>query len=178
MIYFQVEDIDVLFKELNLLESSGWMEPATTTKNETNKKQPLKRANLAKSRKAKSPGKSTAALKELMANKRKLMREQAQSKNQSQSSTMDSLKPVDPSKTSPEKVFDGGFFAVRSPLRTISPQHCGPMSNRKISLSADSKVSGTPSLMTKRVTRSSQRLSARPLAAHTLQFNENEEPML
>ncbi|XP_059094683.1 disks large-associated protein 4-like isoform X1 [Tigriopus californicus] len=184
MIYFQVEDIDELFKELNTLEASGWMEAVVDhtapAKNAIGKKLSNKRTNLAKNRKAKSPGKATAALKELMANKRKLMRDKTQKNGQPNLSAKDSLQPVDASRNSPEKVFDGGFFAVRSPLRKLSPNHCGPNSNRKISMSAEARTPKTSGIssMTKRVTRSSQRLSSRPTTAQTLQFNENEEPMV
>eukprot|EP00095_Tigriopus_kingsejongensis_P002981 maker-scaffold849_size89187-snap-gene-0.17 protein:Tk02981 transcript:maker-scaffold849_size89187-snap-gene-0.17-mRNA-1 annotation:"disks large-associated protein 5" len=162
MIYYQVEDIDVAFKDLNTLEANGWTPPVVSNNavvNNENRLPPPRKVGPGKPKKAgrKSPTQSSAALRELMAHKRK----QIQAKH-----------TLQPPVSSPEKLFDGGFFSVRSPLRTISPANPGG-ARPTASLQGDI-TPHTPSSKAPRATRSSTRLSARPRTAQILNFAGEE----
>ena len=129
MIFFQVEDIDAAFKELAEREANGW---ATVAKVASKPAKKAGKAPVPKIRKVKSPAKPkskpTSSLRELMAAKRKAMMG-GKSPAASDAGSAAAAAPSSPSSTldavakatlDPEKVFEGGFFNVRSPLRAVS----------------------------------------------------------
>ena len=106
MIYMQVEDVEQLFSELDKLEQNNW-----TSDNAEEKKlrKPLKKKVIVK-----KPCKSKAPsnLRQMLMNKRKELKENADSKNQDQ---MIVDKPIDESET---VAFEAGFFKVLTPMKS------------------------------------------------------------
>ncbi|XP_005103991.1 uncharacterized protein LOC101848133 isoform X2 [Aplysia californica] len=110
MIYFQVEDVNNLFAELSELKQNGWQSKAPTPV----KKALVKRKPLAKGAKAK--GKSNFA-----AFRAEMMKRKAQGASAKPAETVGE-------DTEATKTFDGGFFAVSSPVQSPSSKSAeGPL---------------------------------------------------
>lgn len=130
MIFYQVEDIEAAFKLLQEREDNGWKAVAKAAPAKAAAKKSAKAA-VPKIRKVKSPSKpkskATSSLREMMAAKRKAMitaqspgKAVAAGLSPAPSSTSSTLGAVAKATLDPEKVFEGGFFNVRSPLRAVS----------------------------------------------------------
>ena len=134
MIYFQVEDINRLFKELSDLESNAWipkpLATTTTTAVDENRKPAARKRTGKKTASANPPKKPTRrtapnpALKAMMTAGRKELEKEAAPVSSS-GSLLDARTPssvLKPVNKSVEKLFEGGFFSVRSPVhRSASP---------------------------------------------------------
>ncbi|XP_071511000.1 uncharacterized protein [Diadema antillarum] len=113
MVYFQVEDVDALFKELETLKANGWKreEKIETKPKVIKKKKPITKKPAA----ASSAAGRNAARERLMAAKA-------------------AMKAKATRKAEAEKVvFEGGFFKVESPARKAVREHCGAGSPFKTS---------------------------------------------
>ena len=76
MIYYQIEDVDVMFKDLEELEAQNWVVVKEPAKNPPTKAKKLVKKVTTKPKAAKkSPSKATTSLKEMMAAKRREMKE-------------------------------------------------------------------------------------------------------
>ena len=76
MIYYQIEDVDVMFKDLEKLEAQNWVVVKEPAKNPPTKAKKLVKKVTTKPKAAKkSPSKATTSLKEMMAAKRREMKE-------------------------------------------------------------------------------------------------------
>ncbi|XP_072176064.1 uncharacterized protein [Diadema setosum] len=132
MVYFQVEDVDALFKELETLKVNGWKreEKIETKPKVIKKKKPIAK----KSGAASSAAGRNAARERLMAAKA-------------------AMKAKATRKAEAEKVvFEGGFFKVESPARKAVRDHCGAGSPFKTSkqVTPSSRVA-TPRVHTPRL---------------------------
>jgi len=129
MVYKQVEDIDGLFKEMEALKANQWVrpepepvKPAATSAGRENRR-PKKPPRLAKVEKGGERKARTGALRDLMAAGRKEIAALKRTNNVLDNADLlarpltpkSALRPVNREK---EKVFDAGYFYVRSPLRT------------------------------------------------------------
>ena len=138
MISFQVEQVDAGFADLLSMESSGWV-PATTAAGNNNKEnaKPKKRTTTTTKKKvltttSKPP---TSSLREMMAMRRKEMQQTTTKENNTlhPSVAVSASSPIVTAvAASPnvEKVFEGGFFSVRSPLRTPNSSEGGAKATR------------------------------------------------
>ncbi len=121
MIYYQVEDIVQGFEQLSALEANSWVDSQSST--QENRPVPAKdKKTTVAGRKRPAPGagaKASLGLRAIIAAGRK-----ARETTQDSSSDNSVLKPINKEK---EKLFEGGFFAIRSPVRKSSP----PPSKRK-----------------------------------------------
>jgi len=124
MMYTQVEDINSLFKELGELKANAWVpkeeDPLKApTQLSRENKSPRKVKPKVKVQKADKP--RTNALQQLMAAGRKEVASLKVAVTVSENDLLtkpvtprSALRPINKDK---EKLFEGGFFSVRSPLR-------------------------------------------------------------
>lgn len=119
MIFFQVEDILQRFEDLKRMEERSWqdLEHENTCGQQENenprvphKTRPEKKLKGAKK---KPSAQASSGLKSLMAAKRKEMKMQTDDKV-----STPRVKAV----AEEERVFEGGFFSVRSPLRSSNSE--------------------------------------------------------
>ena len=138
MISLQLEDVRKTFQDLAALEANSWIPTAAAENEQENQRPRAKKRPLPAKPKALPPAagaaKSTAAassVKEMMAAKRRqMMQQQQQPVDISVPAT-----PLPPAKGSEaEKVFEGGFFSVRSPMRKIEPRSDASPAVRKSGL--------------------------------------------
>ena len=138
MISFQLEEVDAAFSDLKALEANGWVDDKAMTSDKENsrpKKRPVPKTKKVTTTTTSKP-KPSSSLREMMAVRRKELNQQQQQENAKPVSVaaLASPSPRLPLLTSTtasplaspaaskakdaEIVFDGGFFSVRSPLRT------------------------------------------------------------
>ncbi len=119
MISYQVDDVVKMFEDLDKLEANGWIPPRQESENADPKvtKKPTK-PKLAKTKKNPgAPSKSRLALRQMMAAGRKQMEEETKQGATALLAPRTPTSVLRPANRAVEKVFDGGFFAVRSPRR-------------------------------------------------------------
>ena len=105
MIHFQVEQVDEGFAALRKLESNAWLASEQEEKKEPEEKKKPKKLQPAKRKKPAA----SSGLRAMMAAKRKEMKTGgAQPEGESNPTLLSAM---------PERVFEEGFFSVRSPLR-------------------------------------------------------------
>ncbi len=133
MIFYQVEDVDGLFNDLKVMEGNGWA--AKPKEDETKKEnRVVKRKRKAATSIQKSSVErrcANAGLKKMMAAGRKEV--EADKKKAASASLLEATTPssvLRPVNKSVEKVFEGGFFAVRSPVRPTSASASPASSSR------------------------------------------------
>ena len=73
MIYYQIEDVDAMFKDLEEMEANDWVAKAVV-KEPTKAKRPVNKVTKPKAAR-KSPSKATTSLKEMMAARRREIKE-------------------------------------------------------------------------------------------------------
>jgi len=123
MMYTQVEDINTLFKDMEELKANAWLRKEERSKAQTQmsskNESPRKPKSKAQVKRAVKP--RTNALQKLMAAGRKEIASMKVNANSSQADVLtkpvtprSALRPINKDK---EKLFEGGFFSVRSPLR-------------------------------------------------------------
>jgi len=128
MIYIQVEDVYHKFSRLSKLESSGWVNEALIINEDccVKKKPNIRR----KGRPSKATISGSSGFKAFIAQQRKNMKSDVNMNDSDKVSTNltssivkdDSTGSPNRSYLSPERVFDGGFFSVKSPATLKIPQ--------------------------------------------------------
>ncbi len=136
MVYFQVEDVDRLFRELDELEANGWVpkrreeerdSPRRRDENRRPRKRPLATSATSAAKVSKRPpSKPNPVLREMMSAGRKELKAEKALPSPSLLEARTPSSVLRPVNRSVEKVFEGGFFAVRSPVhRSASPDARG-----------------------------------------------------
>ena len=104
----QVEDVECLFSELDKLEQNNWI---SDNVEEKKLRKPLKKKVIINKPK-KSQVEAPSNLRQMLMNKRKELKENADSKNNQELLIID--KPIDESET---VAFEAGFFKLLTPLK-------------------------------------------------------------
>ena len=142
MIYFQVEDVEQKFSDLDALESRNW---------QSEKPQKVVKKNVIKNKTTFKPkAKASSNLRQMLAEKRKAMLQQSKNDMPAIVLTEDKTGEEKSAKTTEEEslTFDAGFFKVTSPVNR-SPKNEKRRSDatalRRSVLSKRVSVSGNPS---------------------------------
>merc|ERR1712141_537079 len=136
MIYFQVEDIQQLFSDLEKLEQNNWIQE----KINPIKNPPKKKLNIVKPAKPKAAASSN--LKQMLMAKRKAMKEKIDTQNDVQ---------IVVEKPEETVQFDAGFFKVESPIK-LSPSPKKAISSIQSAKSSENSL--RRSLLAKRASMS------------------------